>query len=124
MAGALSCDLHRAAFAGRAIERLDHPRLADGVRAPEQRLTPVADRGADVLELEAVAVRGRNLDDLALAAALEHDPRRAAVPRVGEHHPPLGTAELELVAARDVEAAVDRREHVAVEAQQAGEARV
>src|SRR4051812_1480574 len=61
-------------------QRLQHPRLADGVVAPQSRRMLAGDRTREVLELARVGVRALDLD--ALAVVLDH--RLVAVPGVGQ----------------------------------------
>src|SRR5919201_774460 len=62
--GRLGC-----ALGGRAVQRLDHARVADGVLAAEERLADPADCVAQVLQLGAVRVHPLDIHPLHLAPA-------------------------------------------------------
>ena len=113
------------------------PSAAERMRPSITRAWPIASarpsRGArspriggrHVLELELVRVRAIDLDAIERAVgAAQLDQRLDAVPRVVQEQRALGADRLELVARRQVEAAVERGQHVAREAQHAGEAAV
>src|SRR5436189_4730227 len=66
--------------AGRPVQRLERAGLRDRVCPPEQEIRLAPDRGAHVLELEPVGVRGSECDPLGPALAPELDHGRPAVP--------------------------------------------
>src|SRR5205823_5679681 len=99
---ALGCGL-----LGRAVQRLDHAGVADGILAAQERLPNPADRVAQVLQLGSVGVHPLDLDPLHLAAAAELDHRLPRVPRVVEEERALLADRLQLVARGQDEPAVD-----------------
>src|SRR5664280_116919 len=110
---------------GARVESGDRARLCNRVLAPVAGRVLTGDRRSEVFELARVRVEG--LDHAALhravrAAQLDHGAAR--VPRIVEPEGAARARHLELVARRQVEAAVDRREHIAGEAEQPGEAHV
>ena len=106
----------------RLVERLDHAGLAEGIVAPEQQGRVTTDRGADVLELELVGVGGVDCDLLDLAVRLPAylDSGRVDVPGVVEEAR-LIAHDLELIAVRDDEAAVEVRNDIVWQAKRRGE---
>ena len=108
----------------RPVERLDGARLTERVRAPQPRRATAPDRARQVLEL---ARYGSAASTASASAAPSGGAARSPgppVPRVVDEQRPVRPDHLELVAARHVEAAVERAEHAAAEAQRAGEAHV
>ena len=100
---------------GRVVQRLERPRLSDRVLAPEQQLPLPADRVRHVLELEPVGVDRLELDPLDLVPVPHLDHGHAAVPGVVEEERALAADHLELVAPRQRGAAIELREHAALE---------
>ena len=92
--------------------------------APEAGGALAGDGRREVLELARVRVRRSTSIRSTRAGAAQLDHRGARMPRVVEPEDAVGACHFELVASRQIEAAVDRREHVAGEAQQPGEAHV
>ena len=112
------------AYASRGgVEQLDRAGLADGVGAAQQRRALAARGGLQVGDLQGVVV-GRpgairsGSASASSAAALDHLVA-ARVPRVGEAQRALAAQQLHEVARGAGERAVERRQHVAVEPQQA-----
>jgi len=86
--------------------------LPERVVAAEERLRHAADRVGEVLELELVAVRLRDLDPLHLVAAAELQGGRADEPRISDDDRALGADRLEVSSVGQVERRVDqRRQH-------------
>ena len=106
---------------GRAAQGGDHARLGDGVVAAEQRGRAGADRPPEVFHLELVRIGRIHGDALDAVVPPELDHRVLAVPGIVEEERALGADRLELVAIGQARRAVEQREHVAREAQRAGE---
>src|SRR4051812_47924857 len=120
--GRAGLEADRAALRRRAVERVDRPRLGDGVGPAEPRRRAAEDRRRDVLELARVRVHGLGLQALGLrAVAGDEDRRLRRLP--GTRHEQRGRVahHLDRVPAVDVHAAVERRQHVAGEAQHGGQ---
>src|SRR5215208_4657270 len=89
------------------VERFDRTSLPDGVAAAEQQRRAAANRVADILELEPIGVRRRDLDPLRSRLASKLDAGHMNVKRIVGEQASLLADELELVSERHDEAAVE-----------------
>ena len=103
---------------GRAVERLDHPRLRERVLPPEQRLRLAGDRGGEVHELERVRVGRGHVD---LLAVEKHPAAQVRPPRRLEHERPVLADRLHALPVRQRERGVELRDDVAGEAERSVE---
>ena len=122
--GSSSRQSFRSGSGCRGVQRLDRPRLGERVVARPAAAARRRGRRARSRRARAgTGWRARPRSARSPSVAPQLDPRRAAVPRVGEEQRAVLADRLEVVAAADVEAAVERAEHVVREAQGAREAR-
>src|ERR1700693_5627732 len=82
------------------VQRLERPRLAQRILAPEQELRLAANRVAHVLELEPVRVLSLELDAFHAALAPQLDHRIDAMPGVVEEERSFAADRLQLVPVR------------------------
>ena len=109
---------------GRGEERRERPCLADRLVAAEQRRLVSAHRRGEVLDLELVPPRRREVDPLDRVAAVQLQHALVAPERGRQAQRPLRPRDLDLVPPRQVEAAVEVPEHVVRKAEDGGEAEV
>ena len=95
----------RSAGRGRAVERVDHARLPNGIVAAQQRLGLTPHRQTEVLDLQRIAVHVLDVDALAVHVEMRID----AAKRLGDDDTPLGPDRLEPRLVRQVERAVELR---------------
>src|SRR5207249_7271511 len=101
--------------------RIDHPRLTDGVLAPQERIGSAPNSVAEVLELEPIRVDRLDLDPLHPGVATKLDHRLDAVPWIVEEERPIAPDRLELVTFGQGRPAVELGEDVAGEPHRACE---
>src|SRR5436190_4231590 len=112
---------HRRALGRRSMQRFKDPGLPERVVAAQKQLAVAADRVTEVLELEPVGVDRIDRDPVHASLAAELDARHGAMPGVVDEQGAFAADHLELVALGQRGAAVEHRDQVAGEAEDAGE---
>src|SRR5947207_13848302 len=109
---------------GRTVERVDRLRLSECIRAAEEGLLQLADRAAEVVRLEPVAIRALDIDPLADTPALQEHSRLVDPPWRPNQDSPVRADRLQSLPERNAERAVDLREDAARENEGSGQTHV